>query len=50
PEAFIGIRTMVEENEVLKEIKDETLGHAEILELVNQKREAFAVGQEPHKN
>ncbi|KAH9313085.1 hypothetical protein KI387_028120, partial [Taxus chinensis] len=47
---FIRIRTMVEDNEVLKEIKDETLGCVEILELVKKKCEALAAAQEPHKN
>ncbi|KAH9287977.1 hypothetical protein KI387_032094, partial [Taxus chinensis] len=50
PEVVIRIRTMVEDNEVLKSMKDETLGHVERLTLVKQKCEALAATQEPHKN
>ncbi|KAH9313361.1 hypothetical protein KI387_028396, partial [Taxus chinensis] len=50
PEAIIRIRTMVEDNEVLKAKKDETLGHTERLAMVKQKREALVAVEEPHKN
>ncbi|KAH9290899.1 hypothetical protein KI387_035016, partial [Taxus chinensis] len=38
------------DNEVLKDMKDETLGCVERLAVVKQKCEALAVAQEPHKN
>ncbi|KAH9287506.1 hypothetical protein KI387_031623, partial [Taxus chinensis] len=49
PEAVIRTRIILEENEVLKAIKDETLGHAKQLSLIKKNHEAFTVAQEPHK-
>ncbi|KAH9292192.1 hypothetical protein KI387_042618, partial [Taxus chinensis] len=49
PEVLINIKTLEENNEVQKVMKDETLGHAERLSMVKQKREALVVAQEPHK-
>ncbi|KAH9313800.1 hypothetical protein KI387_022427, partial [Taxus chinensis] len=49
PEVVIRIRTIIEDNEVLKVMKDETLGHAEILALVKKKCEALAATHNPHK-
>ncbi|KAH9311001.1 hypothetical protein KI387_026036, partial [Taxus chinensis] len=45
----IRIRTIIEDNEFLKAMKDETLGGAERLEVLNQKCEALVVAQDPHK-
>ncbi|KAH9293873.1 hypothetical protein KI387_040921 [Taxus chinensis] len=49
PDAIIRTRTLVEDNEVLKVMKDETLGCTERLALVKQKCEALAAAQDPHK-
>ncbi|KAH9321303.1 hypothetical protein KI387_015942, partial [Taxus chinensis] len=39
----------VEDNEFLKEMKDDTLGHVERLALVKKKHEALAATQNLHK-
>ncbi|KAH9307678.1 hypothetical protein KI387_035589, partial [Taxus chinensis] len=49
PEAIIRTKSILEDNEVLKAMKDETLGHAEWLTLVKKKRDVLTTAQEPHK-
>ena len=48
-EAMIRIRTLVEDNDILTAMNDETLGCAEILALVKQNCEALAEAQDMHK-
>ncbi|KAH9315595.1 hypothetical protein KI387_024222, partial [Taxus chinensis] len=48
-EVVIRTRTLVEDNDVLKAMKDEILGRTERLALVKQNHEALAATQDPHK-
>ncbi|KAH9327385.1 hypothetical protein KI387_007563, partial [Taxus chinensis] len=49
PEAVIRKRTLVEDNEVLTKMKDDTLGCTERLAFVKQNLKALVVAQDPHK-
>ncbi|KAH9322491.1 hypothetical protein KI387_017130, partial [Taxus chinensis] len=49
PDAIIKTKTLLEDNEFLKEMKDEMIGHAEILALVKKKHESLVASYDPHK-
>ena len=49
PEELINIKTLEENNEVHKVMKDEKLGRAERFSMVKQKHEALVAAQELHK-
>ncbi|KAH9324854.1 hypothetical protein KI387_005032, partial [Taxus chinensis] len=49
PDAIIKVSNIEEENAVLKEMNNETLGHMERLTLIAGKHDALLIAQDPHK-
>lgn len=49
PENIIKTRTLVEEDEVLSAVKNDTLGNKERLTLVEEKHDTLTTARDPHK-